>query len=88
MLAQKFLGDAFHKMKESLDNTKQTQKAFRSVNGIKHYQLKTQGKLTKQKIEVKQQLIKDLEAKMASQELMLQILEEERFNTKKRPNLN
>ena len=50
MLAQKFLGDAFHKMKNRLEHEKQTAEASRSVHNIKSYQIKTLGKQTKQKI--------------------------------------
>jgi hypothetical protein len=41
LLAQKFLGDAFQKMKDRLEVEKQTAEASRSVHNIKFYQLKT-----------------------------------------------
>ena len=44
MLAQKFLKDAFHKLKHQVDFEKQTAKACKSVIDIKSHAVKTTGK--------------------------------------------
>lgn len=78
VLAQKFLGQAFHKMKERVEMEVQTAKAQQSVHNIKLHHVKTQKEQTKQKIAATQQQIAELNARIDSQYKMLRLLEEER----------
>ena len=84
LLAQKFIGDAFYKLQEQVEQEKQTRKAFKSVHDIKGHQLKTQAKQTKQKIALAEQTSQQFEEKMKSQDLMLCCLDEERWQNKKK----
>jgi len=62
----------------------QTAKARKSVHDIKVYQLKTQAKLTKQKILATEQLIEECSEKIKSQDIMIDVLDEERNLHKKK----
>ena len=86
IFAQKFLGDAFHKMKEKHELAKAEKKAIKSVYDIKAYAVKTSMKQTKQKIVMAKQLIDKCEGKLKSQDVMLNCLHEERFISKKKQN--